>query len=73
MNEEIMLINKITEQAILHGGDYGGAYCCNEDGLRNALTEYIKFKGLENKYTVSTDEDKFLLIVPIRKINNYDL
>lgn len=45
--EELSLINNIVEQAIYHGGDIGGPYFCNGDGLCEAMEKYLVYKGFD--------------------------
>ena len=54
MNKEIRAINRIVEQAVLHGGDTGGSYGSNRTGLTNALNIWIEVKELKDKYAVKT-------------------
>ena len=37
----------IVEQAIYHGGDIGGPYFSNRDGLCEAMEEYLVYKGFD--------------------------
>jgi hypothetical protein len=46
--EAINRINDIIEEAIDHGGDSGGAYFCNRDGLVKAMRELLAWTGLDN-------------------------
>ena len=48
--KEIELINDLIVQAIKHGGDGGGTYFSNENGLISAINAWLKFKGIMNKY-----------------------
>ena len=45
--EELSLINNIVEQAIYHGGDIGGPYFSNRDGLCEAMEKYLVYKGFD--------------------------
>lgn len=40
-------LNRIISEAIEHGGDSGGAYFTNRDGLVNAMKFFLKWTGLE--------------------------
>ncbi len=46
MEEEIILINQIVANAIIHGGDWGGPYNVNTLGLVIAMNNWLKAKGL---------------------------
>ena len=52
MEDEIRLINEITANAVIHGGDSGGPYDQNKRRLYAALSNWIKAKGLENDYHI---------------------
>jgi uncharacterized protein YfaT (DUF1175 family) len=52
IEKEIKLVNRIIEEAIWHGADCGGSYSQNEEGLRKSISEWLKYKGLNHKYTV---------------------
>ena len=56
MEEEIRILNKIIFEAVVHGGDFGGAYCINEDNLMNSIAEWIMHKNLSGKYKVKVVE-----------------
>lgn len=56
MREEIELINKIIAEAVMHGADSGGSYDSNEENLTEAITDWLKFKGIENDYCVKYQE-----------------
>lgn len=48
MREEIELVNKIIVEAVMHGADCGGSYDSNEEGLTEAITNWLKSKGIDN-------------------------
>lgn len=50
MNEEIKIINRLIAEAVIHGADAGGSYDQNEDGLTEAITNWLIFKGIDDKY-----------------------
>lgn len=52
MRDEIALINKIIAEAVMHGADSGGSYDSNEEDLTEAITDWLKFKGIDNDYCV---------------------
>ncbi len=67
--EEIYLVNKIIANAVIHGGDIGGSYESNKDGLYAAINAWLKARGYDRKYHIidgtyrmrlekSTDNDK---------------
>lgn len=56
MREEIELINKIIAEAVMHGADIGGSYDSNEENLTKSITDWLKFKGIDNKYCVKYQE-----------------
>ena len=49
---EIKLINKIIFEAIKHGGDYGGPYFTNEDGLLSAINNLLGIESVADKYEI---------------------
>lgn len=56
MREEIELINKIIAEAVIHGADGGGSYDSNEEDLTIAITDWLRFKGVEKDYCVEYKE-----------------
>lgn len=61
---QIAVLNKLIEQAILHGGDGGGSYLTNRDGLEEAINDYLDVAGLKALVDVYwKDEDDPLLIL----------
>lgn len=53
MEKEITIINKIIREAIIHGADSGGSYEQNEKELTTAIDEWLKLKGLSDKYALT--------------------
>ena len=53
LEKEIELINRVITEAVCHGGDPGGAYCCNASELNSAILEWLKMRGIDNKYTTN--------------------
>ena len=47
---------KIIREAVIHGADLGGSYDQNEEGLLEAINEWLKMKELLNQYTISLVE-----------------
>lgn len=42
----IELLNEIIHEAIIHGGDSGGAYCVNDEDLIKKMKDYLNWTGL---------------------------
>lgn len=54
-------INKIIEEAVIHGGDTGGAYFTNMDNLVSKMRGFRRWAGLEEyKICVINDIPKFM-------------
>lgn len=51
--KNINFINNIIIQAIIHGGDSGGPYCCNEKKLYNSIKQLIIQNNLEHDYEIA--------------------
>ncbi|MEE3324382.1 MAG: hypothetical protein VZR33_03530 [Methanosphaera sp.] len=51
--KNINFINNIIIQAIIHGGDAGGPYCCNEEELYNSIKQLIIQNNLEHDYEIA--------------------
>lgn len=57
-------LNRLIHEAILHGGDGGGAYLTNREGLEKAIDNYLEVTGIKPLVDVYwKDEDDPLLIV----------
>lgn len=39
-------LNKIIDEAVTHGGDPGGPYYSNEEGIKNAINSFLIWTGL---------------------------
>ena len=52
MEKEIELINAIIANAIIHGGDWGGPYEINIENLVISINNWLREKGLWEKYHV---------------------
>lgn len=55
MNTDVLLlvyINKIINEAIDHGGDSGGAYYCNREGLIKEMSDLLRWTGLNKEYGI---------------------
>ena len=59
MNEEIKIINRLIAEAVIHGADCGGSYDQNTDGLMDAITNWLVFKGIDDKY-IARYEDVYI-------------
>lgn len=62
INKEIELINKVIKDAIIHGGDAGGAYCQYGGKLKESIEKWLEYRGLTDRYAVEGDLDGFLTI-----------
>ena len=56
-NKKILVehINSIIDEAVEHGGDSGGAYCTNREGLLEAMRHLHRWLGLKPYIIVETD------------------
>lgn len=55
-------MNNIIEAAIIHGGDAGGAYCCNQEELERHIQILINWLGLQEKVIIYRDDFPKLLL-----------
>lgn len=61
---QIDALNKLISESILHGGDGGGAYLTNREGLEKAIDDYLDTIGMKALVDVYwKDEDDPLLVV----------
>lgn len=61
---QIDALNKLISESILHGGDSGGAYLTNREGLEKAIDDYLETTGIKPLVDVYwKDEDDPLLVV----------
>lgn len=56
IEKEIKLINSIIHEAIYHGGDMGGAYFSNARDLNEVVIDWLKLRGIDDKYITTYDE-----------------
>lgn len=63
IQKEIDLVNQIIRTAIIHGGDLGGAYCSDWEGLETSIGAWLKARGLSDSYAPANDVDG---IVPLK-------
>lgn len=60
MNEKtIELINAIIVNAEINGADAGGTYKSNEDGLYNAMKNFLTEYSLEDRYEIKETDVRF--------------
>ena len=50
------LLNQLIEEAVEDGGDAGGAYHQNQDGLTKAINDLLEFFGLSDYEVVETND-----------------
>jgi hypothetical protein len=50
--KEIIFINKIICESVIHGADRGGSYDSNENDLTEAINEWLKYKKLDHLFCV---------------------
>jgi len=67
---EIKLINTIIFEAIKHGGDYGGPYFTNEDGLISAINKLLDIECMTDKYEIQEIDikDEYRIYLGIHQI-----
>lgn len=52
IEKEVDLMNRIIDEAVVHGADTGGAYYQNEEGLESAINTWLHYKKIDNIYCV---------------------
>ena len=55
IEREIELMNHVIANAIIHGGDWEGPYESNTVGLVKAVNNWLREKGIKDKYHVVED------------------
>lgn len=60
------LLNRLIHEAVLHGGDSGGAYETNREGLLSAMRYIRTWLGL-NKYIIVESEAGFAYALPVEE------
>lgn len=55
IEKEVEFINSIIQEAIYHGGDMGGAYFSNARDLNEVIIDWLKLRGIDDKYTTTYD------------------
>lgn len=64
IQRQVDSLNKLIDEAIIHGGDGGGAYLTNRERLEEAINDYLDVTGLKALVDVYwKDEDDPLLIL----------
>ena len=74
LEEELLLLNKLLETAVNHGGDKGGAYFTCPEEIQEQLNKYLKLRKLTKEYRASFvdwdgeyDEEQIYFAVIMRK------
>ena len=49
-------LNRIIHEAIIHGGDSGGAYFINDEGLTKEMRYYLNWTGLKETVGIMNEE-----------------
>lgn len=50
------MVNDIIEEAIEHGGDSGGAYCTNTEGLVKAMKRFLNWCGYKDRIGIMNED-----------------
>ena len=58
---KIKSLNRLIKEATLHGGDPGGPYFCNKDGLLAAMRSFAALWGLTD-YSIVSDHDYYRFV-----------
>ena len=54
MNQELVnILNKVIREAIMHGGDSGGAYFSNNKGLMESVEDLLVILSLDDDFQLS--------------------
>lgn len=57
---QIVLLNKLIEESIDHGGDAGGPYFCNKESVIDAMIEYRNdMFGKESGILIADDQGHY--------------
>ena len=64
-------LNKIIEEAIIHGGDYGGAYFINQGKLIFEIKQFLKWTGLDEYLIIY--EDDYPILLEKNKLNKEEI
>jgi hypothetical protein len=57
--KEIEILNEIICEAVVYGGDAGGAYLEYVEDVAYQMQTYLEFRGWQNKYYVDAKEGEF--------------
>lgn len=67
-------LNRIIEEAILHGGDSGGPYYINKVDLIDAIKSFLSWVGLEREVIIYENNiPKLLLKTKIKELRSDNL
>lgn len=55
--EFIDMLNELIEEAIVHGGDTGGPYFSNPEGLEEIMKKILEALGLSDVYEIDLDDE----------------
>ncbi len=72
MEKEIELMNEIIANAIINGGDYGGPYDSNIENLVLAINNWLREKGLKEKYHVISSRCRLTLYSGFKYLTGVD-
>lgn len=53
IDEEMMMVNRIIDEAVIHGGDCNDPTFSNGENLNNAIMEWLRSRKLDKKYTTT--------------------
>ena len=59
IEEQINILNGIMEECVVDGGDAGGAYLSNAEGVEREVNLWLSKMELTDKYKIITAERKF--------------
>lgn len=63
----VEIINELVEESILHGGDPGGPYYCNEENVIEQLNKLIEYCGLTEYKIESGDIPKIIKCAEVKQ------
>ena len=52
LDKEMEALSNIINEAIIHGGDIGGPYFCNEKNLIESIQTYLSLRGLDSEFEI---------------------
>lgn len=59
IEEQINVLNGIMEECVIDGGDAGGAYLSNAEGVIREVNLWLSKMELMDKYKIITEEREF--------------